>query len=139
MQSHAVLLATLFVAGIALAQPTMTPSASPPGPAPAEAKGNASAPPQVYRSVFADYLRWRDPAPMSWRGANDEAAAIGGPMGQHGSRSGNAVDASRPATPASKASGMPAGAHDGHAMGRVASPAFGAPGGVPQSVPGGVK
>ncbi len=139
MQSRAFLLSTLFVAGIALAEPTVAPSTSTPNQIPAEASGNASATPLIYRSVFADYLRWRDPAPMSWRGANDEAAAIGGPRGQHGSRPRIAVDASPPGPTASKASGMSAGAHDGHAMGHAAHPAAAAPGGTAKPLPRGAR
>ena len=35
----------------------------------------------AYRSVFDDYRAWRDVEPLTWRNANDDAAALGGHMG----------------------------------------------------------
>lgn len=35
-----------------------------------------------YRSAFAGYRTYIEPDPVPWRRANDDAAAIGGPLGQ---------------------------------------------------------
>jgi hypothetical protein len=87
-------------------------------------KAKVAAAPSPYRSPFVDYQRWREPEPVAWRGANDEAAAIGGPIGQHGGHATNAPPA--PAA-ASGAPGKPMRDHTGHAMGSMAPPSGGMP------------
>lgn len=57
---------------------------------PAFAQGAASAPPtgpvtpaaMAPSTALRDYRPWREPEPLSWRAANDTAAALGGHMGQ---------------------------------------------------------
>lgn len=57
---------------------------------PAIAQTAASAPPAgpvapaaaAPSSALRDYRPWREPEPLSWRAANDTAAALGGHVGQ---------------------------------------------------------
>jgi len=57
---------------------------------PAFAQGAASAPPagpaapavSAPSTALRDYRPWREPEPLSWRAANDTAAALGGHVGQ---------------------------------------------------------
>src|SRR4030095_14180154 len=73
MQMHFLLWAAVLVAMPGLALPPVV-SADP-----ADAK--AASPMPQYRSAFADYRAWREPEPINWRNANDEAGAVGGHMG----------------------------------------------------------
>lgn len=77
-------------------------AASAQGAAPAEASRSAAPPP--YRSAFEGYRAWRDPAPVSWREANETAGALGGHMGHVRGRPPELKkDASTPAKPAGSA------------------------------------
>jgi hypothetical protein len=73
MQMRSFLWTAVLVAMPALAQ---QPSVS---ADPTDAK--AVSPMPQYRSAFADYRAWREPALANWRNANDEAGAAGGHMG----------------------------------------------------------
>ncbi len=48
-----------------------------PAPTAAPVPGSTS-----YASAFTDYRRYADVEIVSWKGANEEAAKLGGPMGQ---------------------------------------------------------
>ncbi len=54
-------------------------------------------------SALGDYRPWREPEPLSWRAANDTAAALGGHMGQL---------RGRPAAPQASDRGTPATTKD---------------------------
>lgn len=72
MQKHSLVWAVALVALPALAQAPAISSD------PADVKTLSPAP--EYRSAFAGYRAWREPEPMNWRSANDEAGALGGHM-----------------------------------------------------------
>ena len=143
MLIHAVILGTLLAAGSAFAQTTAAPPSATTGNQPNVGTKPDSNTRPIYRSVFADYRRWHDPEPISWRGANDVAAAIGGPMGQHGGHPKDGAEAPPLDAAAAKPSGMPMGEHEGHAMGHTmghaAPPAAAVPGATPKPSPGGAK
>ena len=81
-------------------------AASAQGTAPADA---ARAPaPSPYRSAFAGYRAWQEPAPMDWREANETAGALGGHMGHVRSRSSSAGSAPPAASPRPDAASAPA-------------------------------
>ena len=64
-------------------------AASAQGTAPADAARAAA--PIPYRSAFAGYRAWQEPAPMNWREANETAGALGGHMGHVRGRSPSAA------------------------------------------------
>jgi hypothetical protein len=84
--------------------------ASAQGTAPADAARAAA--PIPYRSTFAGYRAWQEPAPMDWREANETAGALGGHMGHvrgHvGGRSSSTGSAPPAAPPRPDAASVPA-------------------------------
>lgn len=66
----------LFGSALLAALPVSGQQAATPGQ-----PAGAGATPPAYRSVFDGYRPWRDTEPLSWRKANDDAAALGGHMG----------------------------------------------------------
>ncbi len=50
--------------------------------APAAAAPASTRPALQYQSAFAGFRAYVDIEPIAWKKANDEAAAIGGPLGQ---------------------------------------------------------
>jgi hypothetical protein len=86
-------------------------AASAQGAAPAEAARAAA--PIPYRSAFAGYRAWQEPAPMKWLDANETAGALGGHMGHvRGSSpsAGNALPAAAPRQDAAPPPARPAAA-----------------------------
>jgi hypothetical protein len=75
------------------------------GTAPAD--GLRTAAPIPYRSAFAGYRAWQEPAPMNWREANETAGALGGHMGHVRGRSSSAGSAP-PAAPPRQDAASPA-------------------------------
>lgn len=69
MDIRILLSAALAAAPAASAQGTTAPDAA------------RLATPSQYRSAFADYRAWREPAPVNWREANETAGALAGHMG----------------------------------------------------------
>ena len=94
MQKHLLVWTAALVALPALAQ---SPSVS---AVPADAKVISSTP--QYRSAFADYRAWREPEPMNWRTANDEAGVLGGHMSQVRGHAGGMATPGAPAAPTVK-------------------------------------
>jgi len=80
----------------------------------ASAQGNAPADtarvatPIPYRSAFAGYRAWQEPAPMNWREANEAAGALGGHMGHVRGGSSSAGNAPPAAPPRQDAASSPA-------------------------------
>ena len=80
----------------------------------ASAQGNAPADtarvatPIPYRSAFAGYRAWQEPAPMDWREANETAGALGGHMGHVRGRSSSTGSAPPAAPPRPDAASAPA-------------------------------
>ncbi len=86
-------------------------AASAQGTAPADA-ARATAP-IPYRSAFAGYRAWQEPAPMNWREANEAAGALGGHMGHvrgGSSSAGSAPPAAQPRQGAASSPAKPAAA-----------------------------
>lgn len=86
-------------------------AASAQGTAPADAARAAA--PIPYRSAFAGYRAWQEPAPIDWREANETAGALGGHMGHVRGRStstsaGSAPPATAPRPDAASAPAKPA-------------------------------
>lgn len=81
-------------------------AASAQGTAPADAARAAA--PTPYRSAFAGYRAWQEPAPMDWREANETAGALGGHMGHVRGRSSSAGSAPPAAPPRPDAASAPA-------------------------------
>jgi len=90
MSRSIVSVAALLIACAAAAQPVAS-------PAPALAPQAARTEPASYRSAFTDYRSWQEPEPVSWRAANESAAALGGHLG-HVRGSVERIQA-KPATP----------------------------------------
>jgi len=74
--------------------------------APADAARGAA--PIPYRSAFAGYRAWQEPAPMNWREANETAGALGGHMGHVRGRASSAGSAPPAAPPRQDAASVPA-------------------------------
>jgi len=66
------------------------------------ADGKAVSPMLAYQSPFAGYRAWREPEPMNWRTANDEAGAMGGHMGHVRGRAGEMTSPSTASAPGVK-------------------------------------
>ena len=69
--------------------------------------------PLQYKSAFADYRAYVDVEPIPWRRANDDAATVGGPMGQM-ARDTNPGATARPGattTAPANAGAIPMGGH----------------------------
>lgn len=81
-------------------------AASAQGTAPADAARAAA--PIPYRSAFAGYRAWQEPAPMNWREANETAGALGGHVGHVRGRSPSAGSAPPAAPPRQDAASVPA-------------------------------
>jgi hypothetical protein len=145
MQSLAIFVLALFAAGAVGAQAVAAPAPadgamaigaqgqatairSAPGPQTAmEVQAKRATAPSAYRSPFADYQRWREPDPVSWRVANDEAAAIGEPLGQHGGHAMGAMEAPPAAAASGGSPGMPTREQGGPSMGSTPPSSAGVP------------
>lgn len=97
----ACLLACL-IAGLSTAVVAQTPAAPPP---------LSTRTPLQYKSAFADYRAYLDVAPVPWRRANDDAAAVGGPMGQmaHDTNPGATAKPGAPTTAPANSGAIPMG------------------------------